>query len=119
VDERTVGAPSRIRAARAGDGRPAGGSDKACREPSASDRELVELANSMILRWDVNGHIEFCQASTRDDSSDTRGRDSRQDVMMLVPEADSESAATCAKLDPARSYSDPGGYVWNENENVT
>jgi len=80
-------------------------------------RELVELANSIILRWDAQGRITFLNEYGQQffgySSEEIVGRHVME---TLVPHVDSEGHDLKALMD--RICANPKAYEYNVNENV-
>lgn len=80
-------------------------------------RELVENANSAILRVDTNGNITFCNAyARRFFGYEEEGLLGKNLIGTIVPEKDSYGRDLEAMLRDI--YRDPENYVENVNENM-
>lgn len=92
-------------------------SEKALRESEANYRELVQSANSIILRRDTEGKItffnEFAQRFFGYTEEEIIGKNI---IGTIVPERESTGRDLASMI--RNSFRDPDGYVTNENENV-
>lgn len=91
---------------------------KALQESEARYRELVQLANSIILRWDSNGCItffnEFAQEFFGFSAEEIIGR---HVVGTIVPETESTGRDLRPLMDDICTH--PEKYRYNVNENIT
>ena len=81
-------------------------------------RELVESANSIIMRWDVAGRITYFNEHAQDFFGYSRDEIlGRHVVGTIVPEVDGSGRNLKAMIEEIGS--DPERYAKNENENMT
>jgi PAS domain S-box-containing protein len=94
-------------------------SEQRTRESEAKYRDLVESANSIILKWDKNGTItffnEFAQRFFGYSPEEIIGR-SVMDTIVPSTESGSNRDLRCM-IDEI--IAQPGDHLFNENENVT
>ncbi len=92
-------------------------SEEALRKSEAKYRELVENANSIILRRDIEGRItffnEFAQKFFGYDEEEILGENV---VGTIIPETESTGRDLASMI--RQSYMNPELYITNENENV-
>ena len=80
-------------------------------------RELVENANSVILRWAPDGLISFANEYAEQLFGYQRGELVGQQVTILVPPVETTGRSLESLIEDIAT--DPGAYATNENENVT
>jgi PAS domain S-box-containing protein len=79
-------------------------------------RELVENANSIILRWNGQGKITFFNQYAQRFFGYSEGEVLGKSVLMLVPETESDGRDLSNILEDIIEH--PDEYAYNENENV-
>ncbi|NRB40533.1 MAG: PAS domain S-box protein [Pseudomonadales bacterium] len=91
---------------------------QALRESEARYRELVELANSMILRWDQHGIITFFNECAQRFFGYTEAEIiGRHVIGSIVPETDGTGRDMRPLMEDICKY--PEVYTYNVNENIT
>jgi PAS domain S-box-containing protein len=92
-------------------------SDEARRESELKYRELVESANSIILKWDKTGRVtyfnEFAERFFGFSGNEIIGQNL---IGTIVPETESSGRDLTAMLQDISS--NPEKYIHNENENI-
>ncbi|MBN2255572.1 MAG: PAS domain S-box protein, partial [Deltaproteobacteria bacterium] len=92
-------------------------SEKVLRESEAKYRELVQNANSIILRRDTEGNITFFNEFAQKFFGYTEEEIIGKNVIgTIVPERESTGKDLASMI--RNSVTDPDGYVANENENM-
>jgi two-component system cell cycle sensor histidine kinase/response regulator CckA len=92
-------------------------SEKALRESEAKYRELVQNANSFILRRDTEGKITFFNEFAQKFFGYTEEEIIGKNVIgTIIPERESTGRDLASMI--RNSFRNPDGYVTNENENV-
>jgi PAS domain S-box-containing protein len=90
---------------------------EAQRESENKYRELVEKANCIILKWDIDGRViyfnEFAERFFGFSSVEIIGRNL---IGTIVPETDSSGRDLVAMIGDICKY--PDAYINNENENI-
>jgi PAS domain S-box-containing protein len=90
---------------------------QALQESEAKYRELVQNANSIILRWDCKGHVTFFNEYAQDffgySEDEILGRNV---VGTIVPETDTSGRDLSMMIEDIGKH--PERYIKNENENV-
>ncbi len=91
--------------------------EQALQESEKKYRELVESANSIIMRWDQNGYITFFNKYAQDFFGYKEKEILNKNVMeTIVPETDSAGRDLRAMIEDIER--NPSKYVSNENENI-
>ncbi len=91
--------------------------EEALQESEKKYRELVESANSVILRWDQNGNITFFNKYALDFFGYKEKEILGKNVMdTIVPETDTAGRDLRAMIEDIER--NPERYISNENENI-
>jgi len=93
--------------------------EDALHESEEKYRELVENANSLILKWDKRGNVAFINEFAQQFFGYTADEIIGKSVMgTIVPETESGSERDLGlMIDDIIHH--PGNYIFNENENIT
>lgn len=79
-------------------------------------RQLVESANSIILRWDINGKVLFVNEYGLRFFGYSREEMIGKDSRMLLPEIESSGRSLTSLVEDILEY--PENFMNNENENI-
>jgi PAS domain S-box-containing protein len=88
----------------------------ALRESEEKYREMVENANSIILRWDTDGRITFVNEYAQNFFGYTADEMIGKDVRMLVPATETTGRDLTSLLEDIKQY--PDRFTNNVNENI-
>lgn len=91
--------------------------DAALRESELKYRELVENANSIIIRWNSDGTIVFFNEYAQAFFGYTQDQVVGRHINLIIPDTDSEGQDLSDLVQ--RVAADPEHYKTNENENIT
>jgi PAS domain S-box-containing protein len=91
--------------------------EEALRESEANYRELVETANSIIIRMDVGGRITFLNRYARGFFGYSREEIIGRNVRILLPRTETYSGRDLQEM-VGKLLENPDGFVENINENV-
>jgi PAS domain S-box-containing protein len=78
--------------------------------------QLIESANSMIIRWDINGTLTFVNEYAQNFFGYTLEEMIGKSVMIIVPETETSGRDLTKLMDEI--ISEPGEFVHFENENI-
>jgi PAS domain S-box-containing protein len=90
--------------------------EEALRESERKYRDLVDNANSIIIRWKPTGEIAYLNRFAQRFFGYSEKEIMRRSITILVPERDSTGTDLTRLVD--RILADPGAFTSFENENV-